>query len=240
MRNHECSARIVFSGTRWLEILLERKLMKVLERTKFVRTKLVAALCAATAMSASVAGAQVTAFNTQGFFTSSATGCSGTAALTATCATNGYSLLFTGTTGSNIGSGSTISFGNFMLTSTGTTASSPTSVFFTLVVNQTEPMGGTGNFAGTITGNVTTSTTNGDISHLIWTPNEFVDIPPNMYQLIFDNTGDAAGRGLAIPINNNRGINAIVTTTTTPEPSSVALIGTGLLALVPLVRRRRR
>jgi hypothetical protein len=57
---------------------------------------------------------------------------------------------------------------------------------------------------------------------------------------VFDNVGPAANVGLGVPINNVRGIDALVTTTTTPEPATAALLATGLVGLTPFAIRRRR
>jgi hypothetical protein len=57
------------------------------------------------------------------------------------------------------------------------------------------------------------------------------------YTVIFDNVGPGAGRGVAIPINDDRGINGLVSVV--PEPSTYLLMGTGLLALAMTARRRK-
>src|SRR5206468_3205025 len=103
----------------------------------------------------------------------------------------------------------------------------------------TTPSSGQGTFLGAITGSV--STAGGvNFSSLIWTPNQFATIGGTTYQMVYDNVGPGANIGLGIPINNQRGINALVSTTVTPEPSTVALMVTGLAGLIPVVARRRK
>ncbi len=65
-----------------------------------------------------------------------------------------------------------------------------------------------------------------------------INVQPSIYQLFFDNIGPAAGVALGIPINQTRGINALVTTV--PEPASVVLVAGGLAAVAMLNRRNRK
>jgi hypothetical protein len=108
---------------------------------------------------------------------------------------------------------------------------------FTLTINQTIPSVGTGNFVGTISGSLAF---NPSFSSLIWTPS-----PNNLgigianYALVVDNTGNFninAPTGDANP--NATVVKAFVSTV--PEPSTVALMATGMFGLIPVIRRRRK
>ena len=184
--------------------------------------------------------AQPVNYTTTARFTSGSAGCNQTVALsTATCTNAAFSLLFTGVSGLNIGNGSVTSLGTFLLTGTGSQVVPPGVVTFELFINQTTPSIGAGSFSGMISGTVTTGA-NGNFSSLVWSPNQTRNIGNVMYTLIFDNVGPAAGRGLGIPINNERGINALVNVSSVvPEPATNALLATGVLMLVVFSRRRK-
>lgn len=201
-----------------------------------LRTLTVAAAMLATA--AGTAEAQIS-FATTGRFTSATAGCSQlVASSSVTCAFGSFSLTYTGTTGTNIGNGSIASLGTFLLTGTGNQTITPGQVTFELFVAQTGPSVGSGTFTGPVTGTVFTAPS-GNISTMMWSPNQMVNIGNTRYTIIYDNIGPAANRGLGLPINNDRGINALVTSSVVPEPSTYALMATGLAMLVGVTRRRK-
>jgi len=212
---------------------------------------------AAIAVSASPGQAQVVNFITQGYFTDAASPIcnqappSGTGLVSATCSADGFTLVYTPATGTNISGGQT-SLGHFDLTGTGTATAPMGTLMFHLLVLKSTPSSGTGTFIGDISGTVSTSAPGGlqpnqcsgteggigNCSTLMWTPNQFAMIGSTTYQLVFDQNGVAAGIGLGIPINNSRGIDALVTAT--PEPASMGLFATGLVGLAGFVKRRKR
>jgi len=182
------------------------------------------------------ADAQVS-YTTTGRFVSTAASCNQLVANNSVaCAFGGFTLTYTGTAGANIGSGSVISLGTFALSGTGNATLPPPSVAFELFINQTMPSAGSASFSGMVAGTVTTGP-GGNMSTLMWTPNRTRSIGLANYTVIFDAIGPAADVGIAIPINNDRGINALVNVV--PEPSTYLLMGTGLLALAMTARRRK-
>jgi hypothetical protein len=124
----------------------------------------------------------------------------------------------------------------------GVMQSLPAGVLFTLTINQTAPSAGSGSFAGSVTGSLAF---NPSFSNLIWTP-----LPTSLtlgtpgltgsYAIVLDNTGNFNIEAPGAQNPNETVVKAFVnSTTTTPEPSSVAFVATGIFGLVPVIRRRR-
>ena len=188
---------------------------------------------AALALGSLPAAAQTVTFSTTGAF-------SGNAACTTTVCTFGdFTLSFTPVGSGTFLSGSLVDFGSFSakcISASCAMTSFPSGVTFTLTINQTNPSGGTGNFAGTVSGSLAFDP---NFSNLTWTPSpSSLDIGLVNYAGIVDNTGkfNIEGPGASNP--NETVVKGFVTVT--PEPSTVALMATGMFGLIPVIRRRRK
>jgi len=107
-----------------------------------------------------------------------------------------------------------------------------------LTITQSAPTGGTGSFTGTVSGQVAF---NPDFSSLVWTPTtSSLVIGGVTYSLTIDNSGNIQIPGPTLTSQNPNVTQVKGHVDVTPEPSTVALMATGIVGLVPLARRRRR
>jgi hypothetical protein len=178
------------------------------------------------------AAAQDVAFSTTGAFSGACTGTS--------CAFGGFTLQFVPVGSNGFFSGSLVDLGTFNSScslSSCPLTNFPSGVTFTLTINQTIPSSGSNSFVGTVSGTLAFNPT---FSSLIWTPAPgSFSIGTANYSLVLDNTGNF---NIEAPTNDANPNASVVKAfvTTTPEPSTVALMATGMFGLIPVVRRRRK
>lgn len=190
-------------------------------------TRLVATATVLGSVAVNAAKAQDVSYYTTGVFASS-----GTSTATYVTGANTVNLSYSGEgsagTPSTVFTPSNASLGFFQASATnqGTVNVSDT---FTLNVFQTAPSGGSGVFVGALSGRLT----NGNTSTVVWTPSGgTIAIGTSTYTL-------GANSYKIVPLSTNNGVTSVqALITTVPEPSSAALLGVGLVSLVPLFRRK--
>lgn len=209
--------------------------MKHLTRhlTKYVTA---AAMLAVTATSAQ---AQTVTYSTQYSFTGLPGSFLPTNFSTFGSGGNTATLTFTGKPGTTVSAPSFMDYGMVAVTGTSGTGFTFTGQQVFLQILQTGPSAGTATIAGSLSGTTVDGTQSTAIIN--WNqPSRFATIGTTTYEVERLGQGQTSINAMATGPQTIRGfVTSTVSTTATPEPASMVLLGTGLLGVIGVVRRKR-